>query len=263
MFLFLSKLLPLLIYPLGLASVLLVTALILAWKSPRWSSIPVGFALLILLVSSNVWVSAQLAKSLEWRHIPEGEIPKAEAIVVLGGAVKPADPPRPMVDVSERGDRVLYAAQLYQEQKAPLVVLAGGRLYWDDAERSEAVDMATLLTLMEVPESAMIEEPDSLNTYENAVFVRRLLEPRGIKKILLVTSAFHMPRSRLIFKKQGFEVIPAPTDFLIPFPNQDNVDTSLQAKLINLLPDAESIGITTQVIKEYVGIVVYWLKGWL
>jgi uncharacterized SAM-binding protein YcdF (DUF218 family) len=263
MFLFLSKLLPLFIYPLGLASVLLVFALILAWKSPRWSSVPVAIALMILLISSNVWISEQLAKSLEWRHIPEGELPRAEAIVVLGGAIKPADPPRPMVDVSERGDRVLYAAQLYNEGKAPLVVVSGGHLSWDETKRSEAVDMATLLSLMGVPETAIVKEPESLNTYENAVFVRRILEPQGIRRILLVTSAFHMPRSRLIFKKQGFEVVPAPTDFLIPFPNEDNVDTSLQAQVINLFPDAESIKMTTQVIKEYVGIVVYWLKGWL
>jgi uncharacterized SAM-binding protein YcdF (DUF218 family) len=265
MFLFLSKLLPLLIYPLGLASLLLVIALVLAWKSPRWSSIPVAIALLILFVSSNVWVSEQLAKSLEWRHIPKGELPTAEAIVVLGGATKPADPPRPMVDVSERGDRVLYAAQLYNQGKADLVVLSGGRLSWDNEEsdQSEAADMAQLLDLMGVPETAILQEPNSLNTYQNAVFVRRLLEPRGINKILLVTSALHMPRSRLIFKKQGFDVIPAPTDFLVAFPTEENVDSSLQATIIDLFPDAGSIDMTTQVIKEYVGTLVYWLKGWL
>ncbi len=69
-------------------------------------------------------------QSLESQNLPQKEIPKADAIVILGGAVLPAVPPRPWVEVSEEGDRVLYGAKLYREGKAPRVILSGGRIDW-------------------------------------------------------------------------------------------------------------------------------------
>jgi uncharacterized SAM-binding protein YcdF (DUF218 family) len=213
-FLFLSKLLPLFIYPLGLACVFLVIALILAWKYPRWVSIPVALALIILLLGSNGWITNSLVKSLEWQNIPE-TIPNAEAIVILGGSTRSGHYPRQMVDVTEQGDRIIYGAKLYQDGLAPLIIAAGGRIAWRGGGQSESEDMRQLLHLMGVPDEAIIQEPNSLNTYENAVNVKKILEERGIKRILLVTSAMHLPRSLLIFKKQGIEAIPAPTDFLV------------------------------------------------
>ena len=262
MFLYFSKLLPLFLYPLGLACLLMLVALIMLWKRPRWAAAAIALALIVLLVGSNSWVSRSLVRSLEGQNIPPAELPDAEAIVVLGGGTKPAFAPRPAVDLSEEGDRVLYAAQLYQQKKANLVMVAGGRIDWRGSRPSEAADMAALLQQLDVPEQAIIQEPNSLNTYENAVNVRKILSARGIRRVLLVTSAMHMPRSLLIFKRQEIAAIPAPTDFLVT-DNELQELASPQATLLNLLPDTDRLYQFTRALREYIGIAVYRLRGWL
>lgn len=263
MFLFLSKLLPLFLYPLGLACVLMVVALVLWWRRSRWVPFPVSLALLVLLVASNAWVSNALVRSLEWQHLPPKVLPTGDAIVVLGGATKSAFPPRPGVDMSERGDRVVYGAQLYREGKAPLVIASGGRIDWRGGGPSESGDMAELLKTWGVPSSAILEDATSLNTYQNAVNVRKIIKERGMRRVLLVTSAMHMPRSLRIFQRQGIEAIPAPTDFLISQQELEEPNSSPQATLLSLIPDTERLDKTTQALKEYIGMLVYRLRGWL
>lgn len=262
MFLYLSKLLPLFFYPLGLACVLMAVALVTLGKRPRWAAGAISLALIILLGASNGWVSSWLVRSLE-AQIPPAVVPTAQAIVVLGGATKPALPPRPGVDLSEQSDRIFYAAQLYKQQKAPLIIVSGGRLDWTRRGTPESADMANILSQIGVPASAIIQDPDSLNTYENAVNVRKILNSRDIRQILLVTSAMHMPRSLLIFKHQGIAAIPAPTDFLVSNNQLQSLSSSPQATLLNLLPDSDRLEHFTRALKEYVGLVVYRLRGWL
>ncbi|GFE71288.1 YdcF family protein [Chroococcus sp. FPU101] len=262
MFLLLSKLLPVFIYPLGLATFLLIIALFLLWRRSRFVEIPLFLAVFIILTASNGIVSTYLVQSLEWQNIP-ATLPKAEAIVLLGGSTKSASYPRPMVDINEQGDRVIYAAKLYLTEKAPLIIAAGGRIKWLSTEQPESADMGQLLELMGVPNSAIIQESESLNTYENAVNVKKIVDERGIKKILLVTSALHMPRSLAIFKHQGIEAIAAPTDFLVSYPDLESLNQSLPAILLNLIPNANYLEQTTKAIKEYIGIYIYHLKGWI
>lgn len=263
MFLYLSKLLPLFFYPLGLACVLMVVTLVVMRKRPRWATAAIAAALIVLLVGSNGWVSRSLVRSLESQNIPRGELPNAEAIVVLGGATKSAVPPRLSVDLSEEGDRLLYAAQLYQRSLAPLVIVSGGRIDWRGRGSSESADMAAILRQIGVPASAILQEPDSLNTYENAVNVKKILDSRGIRRVLLVTSAIHMPRSLLIFQRQGIAAIAAPTDFLVTDNELLQLQSSPQATLLEVLPDADRLQQCTRALKEYVGLFVYRLRGWL
>lgn len=264
-FLFLSKLLPLFFYPLGLACFSLLVTLILWWKYPQLVPIPVTFALLVLFLSSNFWVSNSLVKSLEWQYLVSPEsVQNAQAIVVLGGGIKPLIYPRPMMDLAEQGDRILYGAKLYKMKKAPLILVSGGRIPWKDSqnEKSEADDMANLLLLLGIPESAIIKEGNSYNTYDNALYTREILQKKSINQIILVTSAFHMPRSVKIFEKQGFQVIPAPTDFLVTERDFESNDT-WQNILINLFPDSQYLHNTNLALKEYLGIIIYKLKGWI
>ena len=263
MFLFLSKLLPLFLYPLGLACLLLVVALVLWWRRSRLVPVPIATALMLLLLTSNSWVANSLVRSLEWQNIPKGALPTADAIVVLGGATKSRFSPRPAVDLSEEGDRVLYGAQLYREGKAPLVIASGGRIDWHGGGPSESADMAQILKTLGVPDSAILQDPTSLNTYQNAVNVRQIIKERGIGRVLLVTSAMHMPRSLQIFQRQGINAIPAPTDFLITQQELKEPNSSAQATLLNLLPDADRLRMTTRAIKEYIGTIIYRLRGWL
>ncbi|BAZ38740.1 hypothetical protein NIES4101_46820 [Calothrix sp. NIES-4101] len=262
MFLYLSKLLPLFFYPLGLACVVLIIALITIKRRPRTSVFCIVLALILLIGTSNGWTARYFVKSLEWQNTPS-QLPNADAIVVLGGATRSAFLPRPTVDLKEAGDRVIYGAQLYLQKKAPSIILSGGRIEWFGKGTSEATDMASLLTSIGIPSEAIIEEPNSLNTYENAVNVKKILEQRGIKKILLVTSAIHMPRSLLIFKKQKIDAIPAPTDFLVSYGELQELTSTPKAAILNLIPDTDNIHNFTSALKEYIGLVIYRLRGWL
>jgi uncharacterized SAM-binding protein YcdF (DUF218 family) len=261
-FLFLSKLLPLFIYPLGFSCLLLIISLILLWKYPRWAVFPIALALLILLISSNGIVANNLLKSLEWQYIPS-EIPTADSIVILGGATRTPAKPRQMVDLTEQGDRIIYGGKLYLEGKAPLIIAAGGRAKWRGGGNPESQDMVELLSLMGIPSEVIIQEPLSLNTYENAVNVGKILQEKNLKKIILVTSALHMPRASAIFKHQGIEIIPAPTDFLISEQEINEINDNTEAFVLNMLPDSIALDQTTKVLKEYIGTLIYWLKGWL
>lgn len=263
MFLFLSKLLPLFIYPLGFASLMLVMALLTFWKRPRLAGIAIFLALLALLLPGNIWVANGLVRSLESQYLPT-TLPTADAVVVLGGAVKSQVAPRPWIDLTEAGDRPIYGAQLYLQGKAPLVILSGGRIEWQSGGLpSESADMAKLVEALGVPANVILQDPTSLTTRENAVNVKKIMQDQGIQKILLVTSAIHMPRSIAIFRKLGVDAIAAPTDFLVS--NQDLKESqgTPQATVINLFPDSGNLERSTRALKEYVGLLIYRLRGWV
>lgn len=262
-FLFLSKLLPLFVYPLGITCISLLIALVLCFRRSKYTFVPILFALILLLTTGNSRVSQYLLKSLEWQNLPPQEMPTADAIVVLGGSSKSVAYPRVLPDLNEHGDRIIYAAQLYQEEKAPVILLSGGRIKWYGDEESEAQDMAKILELMGIPSSAILQEGDSVNTHENAIFTQKILEEQGINKILLVTSAFHMPRSLKIFQHLGIDAIPAPTDFYISQQELQEIDHSVQSKILSFMPSTHNLDHTTMVIKEYIGTIIYWLRGWL
>lgn len=262
MFIFLSKLLPLLVYPLGLGCLLLAASLIFRKKEKLRNALVIG-VLVLLWLGGNRWVAVSLARSLEWRHLPQGNLPQAAVIVVLGGATEPANAPRAQVEVNSAADRVLYAAQLYREGKAPNILLSGGSIDWQETgETSPADDMARLLQQLGVPEEALWLEEQSLNTYENAVYSHEILAERGINQILLVTSALHMPRAVALFEKQGFDVIPAPADFTVTEEGwQSLFSGAIETRIITLLPNASALALTTNALKEYIGMAVYWLRG--
>ncbi len=109
-----------------------------------------------------------------------------------------------------------------------------------------------LLTALGVEADRLVLEKRSRNTHENAVFTREMVEPQPGEVWLLVTSAFHMPRSMGLFRKAGFEVVPWPADYRTAGNEHaglahDNVQDSLQ----NL----------TVAIREWVGLFAYWLSG--
>ena len=258
MFLFLSKLLPLFVYPLGLAVVMLVVALIARRRRSRITTIAIVFALALLLVGGNRWAALWLTRSLEWRYVPSATLPRADAIVVLGGATEPAFAPRPWIHLTESGTRILYAAKLYREGRAPLLILSGGGF----SGAPEAAAMAEVLRFVGIPDSAIVQETDSLNTYENAVNVRQILAVRKIRLVLLVTSAMHMPRAMMIFKHEGIDAVAAPADFIATERRMEETRNGPKAIIINLLPDAESLEWTSRALKEYLGLAAYRLAGW-
>lgn len=258
MSLFLSKLLPRLVYPLGLTSSLLLIAAVLIWWGRRYLAVAFLLsALTILWVSSMPVTAIWLAISLERMYLPVAvaRSPQADAIVVLGGGVGPAVPPRLYPDLGRGADRTLHAARLYAAGKAPLVIVSGGSLSFMGPKAPESRAMRVLLRDWGVPASAIVLDSVSRNTRENALEVKRILRQRGFQKILLVTSAMHMRRALAVFTAAGIDTIASPTDY--------EITGQANRALLGWLPDAGSLERTTRAIKEYLGYAVYWLRGWV
>ncbi len=261
MFLFFSKLLPVLFFPVGLAGVLLLISFFL--KSRKWRSRLVFGGFLLIWLMGNNWTASFLLRSLEWQYLPREKYPQADAIVILGGGTLPAEFPRQTVELNFAGDRVIYGARLYKAGVAPVVVVTGGNLPWTSTEGSPATDMVEFLVFLGVPEEAILVESESANTYENAFNTREILESFSADTIILVTSPLHMPRSVPLFEKQGFTTIPAPTDYTVTrSQNQKPFSQTWPDLFFSLFPSASALNDTTLALKEYVGIAVYRLRGW-
>jgi len=261
MSIFLSKFLPILAYPMGLACLLLLGALFL-YRRLKWQRALLLLALALLWLGGNHAVAFALARSLEWQNLPPASLPKADVIVVLGGGTEGVQYPRQTVEINSAGDRMLYAARLYKQGASSHILLSGGNIDWMAADSSSpAADMADIMLLTGVPRDALWLEDRSLNTYENALYARQYLQAKGIQRVILVTSAMHMPRARALFEHQGLEVIPAPTDFTVTQAGWDDIFAlNIPNQVINFFPNVSSLSLTTNVLKEYLGLWVSALR---
>ena len=187
------------------------------------------------------WLSSQIENQSS--QVTISSMPRAQAIVVLGGTVSPPSGKSTEINLRRAG-RVWYAAKLFHAGKAPLVLLSGG----GDLEHqafSEARAMAVFLQDLGVLAQVVALEETSRNTRENAAFSAALLKARGIEHILLVTSALHMPRALPLFKAQGLQVTAAPTDF--------EAGQEPPSGLLAWLPDAGALNGSALAMKELVG----------
>ena len=257
MFIVIGKLLKPFFTPLGACYILCATGALVYWRwSHVWGRRAIAAGMLILIFFSNLDVGEALVASLEddFEILTLDEYPTAGAIVVLGGSTLPAIPPRTTVEVGGTIDRLLHGIRLLQAGRAPLLVLSGGYTVFVNAETTEANQLQLLALEFGADPEAILLEEESRNTYENGLYTRALLQKRGIDRILLVTSAKHMPRAVGVFRTQGFEVIPAPTDV-------DVVPTDFH--VARLMPDLVGLEASTDAIREYSSIAVYRLKGWI
>lgn len=264
MFIFLSKFLPLFVYPIGLVCVLLFLS-ILFWKKRGFSKGLIISSLLIIIITGNRYIANTLARTLEWKYDTFSSAEDVDVIVVLGGGTEPMVEPRPMTEVNGAGDRVLYAAKLYQQYPNAMLLLSGGDIdFLAQSTGTPAKDMSEILLLMGIPESSIILQDQSQNTYEDALYSCELIKEAGYENIVLVTSAMHMPRSVMLFEKQGCQVIPAPTDFSITTTSWEKMwQPTDEEFIINLVPSYSNLSSVTKTMKEYLGMLAYRLKGWL
>jgi uncharacterized SAM-binding protein YcdF (DUF218 family) len=257
MTLFLEKFLPLFIYPLGFALILLILALILRERS-KGETFVIVLAIMILWLCSTRYVALTLVKSLEWRYLPLTEMPAADVIVVLGGGTESPQYPRPTVEINAAGDRVIYAAELYKQGKGSFILVSGGSIAALDARTtSPAEDMALLLDMLGVPQDVIWLQPNSANTAEDALYSSIMLKERSISRVILVTSAIHMPRAVGLFTANGIDVTPAPVDYTVTLEVWENLwSGNWQEMLISAMPNASSLAQTTNAMKEYIGMLV-------
>jgi len=260
-FLYLSKLLPELVFPLTLA---FFSLLIVLFGGPlaHWRRGLLAAAISVLWLGGSGWVSDALTLSLERQSLPDADPPAADVIVVLSGGIEPTLALREEIEVlGEARSRMVHAARLFERGKAPLVLVCSGPAE-NPLTSAEAPDMPELLGVLGVPKDAILEERRSRNTFENAVEAKRLLEPLGLHRILLVTSALHMPRAVGLFRHQGFDTVPAPTDFKVLYAQRRWRDLPLARLIFSaFVPSADALASTTNALREHLGIVVYRALG--
>ena len=251
----LEKVATLLVLPVGIVLLLGLAALLaLACKRQRLCGALLGTALLWLWMCSTPLASALLIGPIIGQHPPKrlAELPNADAIVVLGSAVLPANELRPFPHIHTTADRAWHAARLFHAGKAPLVVASGGAV-WPTRRRSAAESMRELLVALGVPNAAVVSEEDSRTTRENAVQTSRVAAEQGIADILLVTSPWHMPRAVAAFRAVGLRVTPAPSDY---------AQGPFHVRWAAFLPSAATLSRNTKAMRELLAQLVYRWRGW-
>jgi uncharacterized SAM-binding protein YcdF (DUF218 family) len=259
MWIAMSKILPYLVYPFTLFLILGVVGIVLRSLGARRSgALAMVLSVLVLLAGANPWLASRLRANLEHWYTPvrAADAPVADAIVLLGGALALPVPPRVDAELVDASDRILYASRLFRAGKAPRIVVAGGNVFDQGGDIDpESHYISELLEEWGVPREAIIVEGSSRNTRQNAIETERILKREGLRTVLLVTSASHMPRALATFRALKIDAIPLPVDY--------SVSDYRHPLALDLVPSAGALAFNANTIREYLGILVYGVRGWL
>jgi uncharacterized SAM-binding protein YcdF (DUF218 family) len=258
MVLYLSKAIPQLLMPPGLNLVLFIAAWLLKRRIPKVATVLFVFSAVTLAIASSGLGSGFLVGSLEdaYPFRQAAELPNADAIVVLGGYLRYGERRPHIAEISSASDRLWFGAELYRQGKAPIVLLTGGNTpFLSGSSESEASVGAKMIQNLGVPANAVLVEGNSRNTKENAEHSGQVLMARAARRILLVTSAFHMRRASALFRHAGFVVIPAACDYDTGWGKPDF--------FFQLLPDSVRLEHSQVALREWIGLTVYRARGWL
>lgn len=255
MFFYLSKIFWFFIQPINLAVVLLILGVVagaLGWR--RMRGVAVFFALAVMFLCAWTSFGALMLSPLEDRFARPAEMPeRVDGIIVLGGGFEGAiNRVRGGYELNSGGDRFVETAVLARRFPEAKVLVSGGSGAIVLDGEGDADTAPRLLTALGVERDRLILENRSRNTAENAQFSKDLVSPQPGETWLLVTSAFHMPRSVGLFRKAGFEVVPWPTDYRTSGEEgvglfRDNATDSLQNATLG--------------VREWIGLVAYRLSG--
>ncbi|MCB0635660.1 MAG: YdcF family protein [Lewinella sp.] len=254
MFFVLSKVLVFLIRPLIWVLLLLVGSWWLRGTSP-WSGRMLVGAIVLLVLFTNRALFQLVAVAWEPRPIPVSE--PYDVAIVLGGYLSEAGRLQPgPPEFSERADRLTAPIALYHQGLVKKLLLSGGAgtLFLED-EQPEATTAAQYALNLGVAAEDLLLDIQARNTYENALFSAELLagRPAG-ERYLLVSSAWHLPRAAACFRKAGLSVILYPVDYLQSHTPLVPADY--------FLPRAQTLADWESLIKEWVGYLVYRLRGY-
>jgi len=260
MFFYIAKAVWFVLQPSTLIALLIGYGAILIWTGwARWGRRFVSVGALLLLIVGLSPLGNALILPLEDRF-PRANLsspPAPTGIIILGGAEnRLVGSARKAPTLNEAGERLLEGAILAHRFPGAKIAFSGGDagiLYKSD---NEAEGAAAILTKLGIARDRLILETDARDTYENAVFLKTELEREGAldpaKRWLLITSAYHMPRSIGAFRQAGFDVEPWPVDYRTRGP----ADLTRPFDQVS-----EGLRRVDTAMREWVGLLAYWLTG--
>ena len=254
MFFYLAKLVWFFVQPLNAAIVLAILGLIAlgaGWK--RSAGAALGFAVLVLALSTWTNLGAVLLQPLEERYARPALPDQIAGIVVLGGGFEGAiNLARGGYELNSGGDRMVETAILARRFPDARIVVTGGSGALVLEGEGDADTAPRLLEALGVAPDRLTLENKSRDTFENAQFTKELVRPEVDQTWLLVTSAFHMPRAIDLFRKAGFQVQPWPVDYRTTGKERLGFATD---------NPVDSMRTMTVAIREWVGLAAYRIAG--
>ncbi len=254
MFFVLSKVVWFLLSPVNLAILLALLAALLAFtrwaRAARWLGV-VALSFLALMAFSP------LPRLVMWpleNRFPQqpAETGPVTGIVILGGAIGVARGDVVLTSAAARMTKAVELARLHPQAK--IVFTGGAANLISPVTKTESDGASVLFEGLGLPRERILLEDQSRNTWENALFTKRLVDPKPGERWLLVTSAWHMPRAMGVFRKVGFAVDAFPVDYLTEEQASEFVRVSGRAP--------RGLMIADDGFKEWVGLVAYRLTGY-
>lgn len=259
LFFYLSKLAWIFISPTNVIVILVLLAALCFVIGHGWRTVGrycVYLCALLILLTGILPLGDMALRALENRFPAKAALSQpVDGIIVLGGSFnQELSYDRKQISVNDNIERIFAFIDLMKRYPNAKAVFTGGNSKIVPTEGvSEAGYAKDLLTVLGVKTRDIIFEDKSRNTHENAVFSKKLARPQPGEKWVLVTSAFHMPRSVGIFRKQGWDVIAYPVDY------HTNREWALADR--NLLHMFSNISKASTAFREYVGLLAYYLTG--
>jgi uncharacterized SAM-binding protein YcdF (DUF218 family) len=248
MFFTLSKLLYFFITPFCWILFPLLGALFL----PKKRKVFLVLTLILVLIFTNPWLYRKMMMLYQENSATVSDSEFPTTAILLTGIVG--------FDSSGNGhfgrssDRYIQTSQLLQTGKIQRLIISGGSGNFWRKENTESLFIKNQLKLTGIPDSCLLAETRSRNTYENAVYTKKLIDSLHLKgPFLLITSALHMPRARKVFTALGIPYIPFPCDFRV-YPQANDFKNTFY-------PDVAYMGEWEDLIKEWVGTIIYRLTG--
>lgn len=255
MFFYLSQFLSFLAMPLTLVMILILCGVI--YFRRKWGKRSLWIGIFLLWFFSNQFIANQAMQAWEPDFKSFEEVENHEIGIVLTGVTNLSKTAYDRTFFNKGADRITHALQLYQEGKIKKILITGGQGLNPVNPQSEAEVLERFLVMTGVPAADVMIEDQSKNTAQNAAFSKSFLEEKGIsteQEFVLITSAFHMKRAKACFDQVGLKTVTFPTDYY-------SSDTKYDIPTL-LFPDPYSIFMWHKLVKEWIGIAVYWMVGY-
>lgn len=256
MFFYLSKLISALIWPSSVITIMLLAGilLVLAGWAVRWARRLLVAGITLLIACGFGPVGNILILPLEERF-ERGPLPEEIAgVIMLGGFEQSGvTAARGQLNLNESAERLTESIRIALIRPRATVVFTGGdATVIGEGPGSAAGPIGDYLAAVGIPSERTLLEQRSRTTWENAFYLQDMLKPQPGQRYVLVTSAFHMPRSVGTFRKLGFDVVPWPVDFRTR--GTFDVLTFSSSSPSGL----ERVDLA---FKEWVGLLAYWATG--